>query len=905
MCNNTNISQENIRYSFFQLFNGNPSLSDIKYNLVIPIIQRDYAQGRKNEKSEDVRTDFLGALYDYIYDQDCQSHDLDFVYGYSKDSAESGRMLFIPIDGQQRLTTLFLLHWYLAQRSEETESQKFFKAITQITNNGSDIKSRFSYRTRVSSTDFCNKLVQAKIDFCKLLKIKKDKQEIDRLSITIQDSSWFSPNWMQDPTISSMLTMLDAIHDKFKDADHTYFLQRLMDDQNPAVTFIFMNLDNYGLSDDLYIKMNSRGKPLTPFENFKAKFEQYIAKVQNDSVFNDRRSHIEESYNQKKSTISSVKQYFSFKLDTDWTNLMWAYCKEDLATIKNIPQEHREKTLENLLDKKLANFIRVILTNQIAAERKEEINIDESGLSEEEIIRRKKEEKGKRDRLFSILIQDDQRKYVSYNLYEKSHGLSPAGIEYIISAFDVLANGKEKIKNRGIESRYFDENAIFNIVIDDPSQHTFTYPFRIRFHAYIKYLILFNGDDFLNEWMHFVYSITENTITDTPERFSQAIESINGLLQKMTEAKQPSVYNYFTSLNEYLSMGYFASYQVKEEQIKAALFRKTDPKWKKILEELEQHPYFNQQIGFILEFAGIVDFYDNNKNCNWGETNDETYYENMVKYGGIASEIFKGGYDKREYAKDSIFERAMLIDYPEYIDTASNNRYNILSSTAGGNTERDHSWRVLLKIEDNNDKRKKRNAVKMMFNRLWNTDTTNYQNELENHIKNNIKKKESWIRALVRDATNTSFCKKGFIRKDNGYYLQSGEKTKKEDVELFTHTLFYTFSTVGWNYMHARYDGDPHIEMEFVFNDKAYAICIHTIPAANDDFHHYRFAVRNASYLPDPMPHELKNELGKLGFKLEPGLPYEKFIKENDENDFLSPKVIEEFKAICNKLSNL
>ncbi len=28
--------------------------------------------------------------------------------------------------------------------------------------------------------------------------------------------------------------------------------------------------------EDLYIKMNSRGKPLTEFENFKARFEQDI-----------------------------------------------------------------------------------------------------------------------------------------------------------------------------------------------------------------------------------------------------------------------------------------------------------------------------------------------------------------------------------------------------------------------------------------------------------------------------------------------------------------------------------------------------------------------------------------------------------------------------------------------------
>jgi hypothetical protein len=38
---------------------------------------------------------------------------LDFIYG----SMESHRPSdFLPLDGQQRLTTLFLLHWYMAWR---------------------------------------------------------------------------------------------------------------------------------------------------------------------------------------------------------------------------------------------------------------------------------------------------------------------------------------------------------------------------------------------------------------------------------------------------------------------------------------------------------------------------------------------------------------------------------------------------------------------------------------------------------------------------------------------------------------------------------------------------------------------------------------------------------------------
>ena len=57
-----------------------------------------------------------------------------------------------------------------------------------------------------------------------------------------------------------------------------------------------------GLTDELYIKMNSRGKPLTRFEHFKAELERCIRIV--DTVVAER-----------------IMQ----KIDRDWTDLLWLY----------------------------------------------------------------------------------------------------------------------------------------------------------------------------------------------------------------------------------------------------------------------------------------------------------------------------------------------------------------------------------------------------------------------------------------------------------------------------------------------------------------------------------------------------------------------------------------------------
>ena len=79
---------------------------DIK-KICIPTIQRDYALGRRNKV--DKRNSFLIALKTAV----CTNEQLplDFVYGVDNDT------MFIPLDGQQRLTTLWLLHWYIAYKA--------------------------------------------------------------------------------------------------------------------------------------------------------------------------------------------------------------------------------------------------------------------------------------------------------------------------------------------------------------------------------------------------------------------------------------------------------------------------------------------------------------------------------------------------------------------------------------------------------------------------------------------------------------------------------------------------------------------------------------------------------------------------------------------------------------------
>lgn len=232
--------------------------------IAIPIIQRDYAQGRQDPDVNRIRSCFLDSLYAAVTEKPIT---LDFIYGNIDDKG-----IMTPLDGQQRLTTLFLLHWYAARKQNiPVEDMEFLK--------------RFSYETRYSARYFCLELIDYTPTFA------------DVLSKEIINQAWFPLDWKKDSTISSMLVMLDAIDAKFSDVPDLW--DKLKDN---AITFYFLPIKDMGLTDDLYIKMNSRGKPLTMFEHFKAELEREI------------RSQDEEIANR---VIA--------KIDREWTDLLWNY----------------------------------------------------------------------------------------------------------------------------------------------------------------------------------------------------------------------------------------------------------------------------------------------------------------------------------------------------------------------------------------------------------------------------------------------------------------------------------------------------------------------------------------------------------------------------------------------------
>jgi len=261
--------------SLAQLFDRTINGTQVKA-IEIPLFQRDYAQGRMSEQAIHVRERFITNLCAAL-DSDQDIH-LDFVFG----DVVNGTLY--PLDGQQRLTTLFLLHCYLSWH---------IPAIAAAP----PPWHAFHYATRPGARAFCQFLTHCRPDTAK-----------ERLSEWLCDQAHYLPTWKHDPTIQGMMVMLDALHQHYRiqsiERRRTAW-QRLTDPDKPAISFLLLPVAVQQLNNNLYVKMNSRGRPLTEFENFKAELEAQLRK--NPSI------------------ASTAIDAFSRKIDTDWSDLFWQY----------------------------------------------------------------------------------------------------------------------------------------------------------------------------------------------------------------------------------------------------------------------------------------------------------------------------------------------------------------------------------------------------------------------------------------------------------------------------------------------------------------------------------------------------------------------------------------------------
>ena len=552
----------------------------------IPMIQRDYAQGRESQRQ--IRDEFLNVLYVALTAEngrDSSSVNLDFVYGSESDD---GAAYFLPLDGQQRLTTLFLLHWYLAWKDNCAElfQSHFVDSDT--------LNSRFAYQTRRSSTDFFDKLARftPEIPVAEKVSIKK----------IIIDQPWYFRSWRFDTTVQSSLNMLEAIHNKFWSVTNELFF-RLVDATAPRITFQLLKLGEFNLNDDLYIKMNARGIPLTPFETFKALYSQRLKTI----FANDFRA--------LDGHTVAVVDYFASRMDTRWADFFW---------------QHRDHET-NLYDKAAINFFRAVA---IVTRDPVESEYYKNNLRQF------------RDRGISS----------SYSNFLQCNWLDRELAEGIFLLLDIWSTDNQNNFARQLpDARYFDESRIFESIVRNPEGLSLAQI--VQFTGYFMYLRKHkdNIDCYeFQQWMRVVFNLSVNDVYDRPDDARRSAFGLKHIVSKIGH-ESGDILKYFANPDNELTG--FREQQIREERVKAALIIRNDG-WTQLIYDAERHGYFRGQINFLLDFCGIPGEVDELEKTLRDETSNRELQKKFKRYFELARTMFNN--NGLENVGEFRWERALL-----------------------------------------------------------------------------------------------------------------------------------------------------------------------------------------------------------------------------------------------------
>lgn len=500
------------KYSFKSLFDeafdlGDGGKATIK-KVVIPRIQRDYAQGRKKRSEDDCLNDQGRRFIDNIFTHldEGNSMEMDFIYG----AIENGKLL--PLDGQQRLTTLYLLYWYFGIR--ELKNKDDLYALLK----------KFSYETRASARQFCEKLSsEIELDFDAGLSISEQ----------LRDFSWYSRRYDQDPTIVAMMNMMDEIHKRYCNLEQSCYYEHL-----DKFTFSLLPLNRFHLTDELYIKMNARGKQLTNFENLKADLTNWMTKCEGLSEFI--------KYNDREMPHHMV---FSNKLDNEWTNTVWELSKKiDNTTID---------------ESFLSLFYRWFLFEYIF----------ESESTNKEMYK---------DIVFKFFEAESE--YADLKPFESL--LTLKRIKRLEKALDFFSDNQESILQDAIPSW---EESIPTYMF----KNGITLPQRVVLYGVWRYLDRIQDQNFcaikFKQWMRVVWNIVENTDIDS---WRSAIGVLK-LLKELGEFSDDIYNRYPETLN--------ATSSAADEERRKVLFINENSSWEEAFIKAEKHPFLRGGIGFMVK----------------------------------------------------------------------------------------------------------------------------------------------------------------------------------------------------------------------------------------------------------------------------------------------------------------
>ena len=628
----------------------------IEKNIIeVPIIQREYAQGRQIPKIKDIRQDFVEDLITHIKEN--KKLHLGFVYGRtdgdtkriqqknrevienilgsvksyanqfdfelktvlkSPESKENSELKFIPLDGQQRLTTLYLLFWLIYIKSDSNDKVEWID--------------NFYYINRKSAMDFS----QAISNYENISEIRKhfELEKGKKISAILDDMKFFLFKWKNDSTVRGMLVMLDDLESKCHELEINFNEINL---KELPIFFDYLDLNELDQSDELYVKMNARGKQLTDFEHFKA----WLQEQSKESVIKD----------QEKEWL----QQFWVKIDTEWLNLFWKEFDDDFSKLDDYYYNFIKHLalLFNSNNRNLYSKIRNTSVDHI-----EYISLKNFKLTNGELFFNidclKFIEK-----VFTFLLDDDKK--ISYNNLLADIYCPP------------FTDSKYKLTDK------FLKKGDFNLSLWD----------LVYYYSFLIYVTNERvvGNQEFKSYMRLTRNLIYNSQIQNPESFYNAINQLN-YINNFNGLKI-----YDKILDDNFKNKSFDDNQFLEEQVKVALLEDVD--FYETILSLENHEYFYGQIRFLLDFS---------------KNSDGTYDLNQFKlYGKKASILFSDAIRNHiENIPQYLIQRSLLTYGDYFPENKSNHKFCLNES--GTLRTKNENWRLLF------DDVIKRNNLKLLLN---------------------------------------------------------------------------------------------------------------------------------------------------------------------------------------------
>lgn len=712
----------------------------------IPRIQRDYAEGRNTEMIERKRYNLINDMLDVVYGIR-KDLSFDFIYGYMtyngktisegwQDANKYPNVAFEPLDGQQRLTSLFLLYW-LFGRGADLCAKKTAHSL-------------FIYETRDTSEEFCHWLVkqnanniiegwqdrvskaekQNRINKSKWKTEKNPSGIIDPISNRLryplvpipslfdymQSDESFKWDWHDDPNICSMIKVLESSVKYLQERGLNY--QDGIHQKANLDNITFMLLDNLACDgDQLFEKMNARGKALTSFEILKSSLEEEM---------------------ERQGLSTNLANSWREAIDGNWIDYCW-----DNSNIGDNPQLTTVRAVETKLERLLVRIAgkEFFATDIISTSASNNANAkDYAALLIDSI--------SKRDNINEVIDR-----YIEYARHERAIGSPKFTLMDFQSIYDDIQN-LIYIDSTGWHDASFMlpqlNRSNSSTLLDEFMGDSPTHNIRVMIYAMLAYLRIVPAKDIATniieqnnfiDWMRFVRNVynSDNKASglDNFADVKAAIKAIdNWLMEYKKHYRTNNNQDILRLIHNHIKENALGQEQARldEEYIKADLrihgsngVAAAD--WEDSILKAENNYYLWGQIIAPLSWSYNGQFYDKALFDSYVHCLDKIFCNPMPEDKPV----------------DALLIQTMLC-YQDY----RHNLKNDLGSLGRLNNNRDYSWKQYLRKKDSTT-----GYYGALFKRIidiWlnpaNTSLS-FENLLKKEIKKNSYKITDWQYYIV------------------------------------------------------------------------------------------------------------------------------------------------------------